>query len=349
MQKILSGYRVLELSTVLAGPLVGSFLSEMGADVVKVEPPGGDVTRGWKLPSEKLDAVSAYYCAANVGKRVVELNLKSTEGREQLIELVQSSDIVISNYLPKVAEKLETSYNHLKAIKAEVIMCELQGFVADSKRAAYDAVMQAETGWMSMNGSAQSGPLKMPVALMDLFAAHHMKQAILLAIIKQLKSGEGSHIQCTLEASSVSNLANQSTNYLMADWVPGLKGSLHPNIAPYGELLHCSDGKRIMLAVGTDSQFFELCDMLGLDEAKKDARFGDNQSRVRNRKTLHLLIKKATSERDSLDLDSALHSYRIPACVVRSIDEVLDREQLQQLIVEDENGRRITTVPFTIK
>ncbi|NNE54823.1 MAG: CoA transferase, partial [Flavobacteriales bacterium] len=195
MRGILNGLEVVELSSVLAGPVAGSFLAELGANVRKVEPPSGDVTRSWLSKGEEpRKAGSAYYAAANTGKEVIRLDLKSEEGQSAMRSLLRSADIVVSNYLPEIANKLLVSYSHVQELNSKVIFAHLAGFESQKNRPAYDAVIQAESGWMSMNGTPDSGPLKMPMAMMDLFAGHHLKEAILLALLKRERTGEGSRI-----------------------------------------------------------------------------------------------------------------------------------------------------------
>ena len=255
MHNLLKGLKVVDLSSVLAGPLVSSFLGELGASVLKIEKPSGDVTRSWRTTRESPTGQSAYYSSANWAKSVEYLDLGSEKDNAKCKSLIQAADIVISNFLPEQAAKLRMTYIEHARSHPGLIFCELWGYSKDPSRRAYDAVLQAETGWMSINGDGQSGPLKVPVALVDIFAAHHMKQAILLALLKREKTGAGAHIKCSLEASAFSNLANQASNALMNDTDSVLRGSLHPNIAPYGETFKCADGKQVILAVGSNNQF----------------------------------------------------------------------------------------------
>ena len=344
MTDILSDLKVVELATVLAGPLVGSFLGEHGADVTKIEPPGGDVTRNWKHPEE---GGCSYFAACNWRKKSIELNLEEQDDKAKLLEMLKSADIVISNFLPRVAEKLKLTTEDVKQINSKIIQVKLLGYASDPTRPAYDAVMQAETGWMGLNGSRESGPMKIPVAIVDLFAAHHMKQAVLLALIKRGITGQGSLISCDLESSSLSNLANQAS-LVLAGVESQLNGSRHPNIAPYGEILRFSNGDLVMLAVGADTQFESLCKILECEYVIEDKRFASNSMRVLNRGELMVQLQQKARLMSASDFLQKSHELNVPAGRVNSLSNVLNQRHVKQLVVEDSWGSRITTSPFTI-
>lgn len=345
MTEILEGIKVVELATVLAGPLVGSFLGEHGAEVVKIEPPGGDVTRSWKHPDE---SGASYFAACNWSKSYQELDLQEASNREQLELLVREADVVISNFIPRVEVKLKLSTSDLQVMNPKIIHAKLLGYRSEKTKPAYDAVLQAETGWMGLNGNQTSGPMKLPVAIVDLFAAHHMKQAILLALIKRGQSDKGVVVTCDLESSAFSNLANQASLSL-AGISTGPAGSLHPNIAPYGETLQFQKGKRAILAVGSDVQFSALSQILDCAQLADDERFSSNKKRVINRKALmaYMQLRASLMSIESF-LDKCLSSG-VPVGKVNSLDEALIQPQVRALIIEDEIGCRITTSPFTIE
>ena len=344
MTDILSDLKVVELATVLAGPLVGSFLGEHGADVTKIEPPGGDVTRNWKHPEE---GGCSYFAACNWRKKSMELNLEEPDDKAKLVEILKSADILISNFLPRVAEKLKLTTEDVKQINSKIIHVKLLGYASDPERPAYDAVLQAETGWMGLNGNRESGPTKVPVAIVDLFAAHHMKQAVLLALIKRGITGQGSLVSCDLESSSLSNLANQASLGL-AGVETELNGSRHPNIAPYGEILRFSNGDIVMLAVGADNQFESLCKILGCENLIEDKRFASNSMRVLNRGELIAQLQQKARLISASDFLQKSHELNVPAGRVNSLTNVLNQRHVKQLVVEDDWGSRITTSPFTI-
>ena len=351
---IFKGLKVLELASVLAGPAVGMFFAELGAEVTKVENAkvGGDVTRSWLSQGEKRKGYSAYFASVNWGKNHVLLDYSIPEELDMVLNLVRQADVVITNFKHGDDVKFGLDYDTLAKINASIIYAQLHGFVSDPERPAFDAVLQAETGFMSMNGTNESGPLKMPVALIDVLAAHQMKEAILLGLIHKLRMGKGSHIQVSLEQSALASLANQATNWLMNRTIPQRLGSLHPNIAPYGDSFVCSDDREIVLAVGSDAQLKLLCELLGLKEG--DVRFFEsNKVRVEQRPRLQQLLTEKIAEWKGEDLMEQLQGLKIPAGFIRSLDEVLETETARAMVltemVHDEESQRLSGNAFSIQ
>ncbi|MDF1676298.1 MAG: CoA transferase, partial [Vicingaceae bacterium] len=210
---------VVELASVLAGPDVGMFFAEMGARVIKIENKitNGDVTRQWRIASEKSnqDNVSAYFSAVNWNKEHLFLDLKQANDKKQVTDLLKDAAIVIANFKPGDAEKFSLDYTSIKKINPTIIYGEINGFGEDDNRVAYDVVLQAETGFMAMNGTASSGPLKMPVAMIDVLAAHQLKEGILVALLNKIQSGKGAYLQVALYDAALASLKNQATNWLM--------------------------------------------------------------------------------------------------------------------------------------
>jgi len=348
-----TGLKVIELASVLAGPTVGLFFAELGADVIKIEnkTTGGDVTRNWKTPNE-TGGVSAYYSSANWNKTILFKNLKEEQDRSDILDLLKSTDIIITNFKYGDAEKFGFDYNQLKTKLPKLIVGEIGGFSIDKKRVAYDVVLQAETGFMSMNGTPESGPVKMPVAMMDLLAAHQLKEGLLVALLQRGKTERGSNVIVTLEDAGIASLANQASNYLMNRTIAKPIGSLHPNIAPYGDTFICLDDEPIVLAIGSDVQFAKLCNHLGKNKLATDIRFLDNQSRLVNRKELQkeLSVLLAIVDRDSFLKE--LHEDNVPAAAIKNLKEVLDGQAGQNLILEENIDKtltkRVKTVAFTI-
>ena len=345
--------KVIELANVLAGPATGLFFAEMGAEVIKVEhPDGGDITRKWKLPTEDPESsVSAYYCSVNWHKKVVQPDLRTDAGRQEVYDLVKEADVVIANYKPGDDIKLGMDYATLKAINPNLIYAHLTGFGANDQRTAFDVVLQAETGFMSMNGNPESGPVKMPVALIDVLAAHQMKAGILTALIKKMKTGEGSYVSVSLYESAVAALANQASNYLMAGHIPQRMGSLHPNIAPYGEIFQTKDQQSIVLACGTDKQFANLCAVLNLPELIHDERFSTNPARVIHRSALANLLQPAFQQQDLETVLTALHEAKVPVGAIRDMAGVFAEPMAREMVLEEtiEDGtptKRVKTVAF---
>lgn len=356
MDQIFKGIKVVELAGVLAGPMAGMYFAELGAEVIKVENPktGGDVTRSWKLTSEDKEArVSAYFSSVNYRKKYLFLDLSQSDHINEVYREIKDADIVISNYKEGDDYKFGLDYERLKTINPGLIHAQLNGFDSDPGRVAYDVVVQAETGYMFMNGDKSSGPLKMPLALMDILAAHQLKEAILTALWLREKDGKGRQINCSLEASALGALANQASNYLMCDHIPQAIGSLHPNIAPYGETFSCKDSKLIVLAIGTDKQFAKLCTFLGDEHIAKDERFLNNPSRVENRDELYDVLRPLFKSRERKEILDECIAQNIPLGAVRSMDEVFETSQASKMIrQEDIDGiptQRLSTVAFEIK
>ncbi len=355
MQAIFKDLKVVELASVLAGPAVGIFFSELGADVIKIEnkQTGGDVTRTWRLPKEDKQApVSAYYCAINYNKEVLMLNLKEEEDLQKVYKFVKEADIVIANYKSASAKKMKVDYDSLKALNPELIYANISGFGDDSSRVAFDVVLQAESGFMYMNGQPESPPTKMPVALIDILAAHQLKEAILVALIQRMKTGKGSYVSASLFDSAVASLANQATNWLMGQHIPQRMGSLHPNIAPYGEVFTSKDGKLLILAIGNDKQFAGLCKCLGRVELLDDERFASNVLRVQHREVLADLLKSAFAEWESVALLEKCHQSQVPIGQVRNMQEVFELQAAKELLLNEKvdgiETTRVKTAAFKI-
>lgn len=352
----LKGLKVLELASVLAGPSVGMFLAELGAEVTKVENPkvGGDVTRNWKQDNESSEAdYSAYFASVNWGKNHLFIDLKTEEGAEQVRKLAYESDVVLSNYRTGQAERFGLDYESIKQSNPTVIYGHISGFGEDDGRPAYDVVLQAESGYMFMNGQPESEPTKIPVALIDVLAAHQLKAGLMLALLNKEKTGIGSKVSVSLLDAAVSSLSNQATNWLMNGHIPQRMGSLHPNIAPYGEILTTSDGKQVVLAVGSEKQFKSLCAILGLADLPSETRFSSNQLRVENRFELkQLLVEKAKSF-SSQTLMKKFLDQGVPAGVIKNMKEVFDTEKAKTSILTDQmsdgaTAKRVAQVAFKI-
>jgi crotonobetainyl-CoA:carnitine CoA-transferase CaiB-like acyl-CoA transferase len=346
---------VLDLSSVLAGPSVGTFFAELGARVIKVENlnRGGDVTNQWRLPQEKDKKVSAYYASVNYLKETYLLDLKTEEGSAQVNKWLGEADIVIENFKAKDRSKFGVAPEVLRRRFPQLIHCHLKGFWQDDGRVAYDVVLQAEGGFMSMNGTADSGPVKMPVAMIDILAAHQMKEALLLALFQREKTGQGSYSEVSLEEAGLSALTNQASNFLMSNHVAQRIGSQHPNIAPYGDTFNCADGKLIVLAVGSDAQFQLLCAYIGAGELALEVQFQSNSQRVINRPALQQSLSQHIERMDSGDFLRYCHDHEIPAGAIRSIDEVMNSPAAKKMLCsEEQHGEkteRLSSIAFQFK
>ncbi|MCA4900172.1 MAG: CaiB/BaiF CoA transferase family protein [Bacteroidota bacterium] len=342
-KEMFAGLRVLELASVLAGPSVGQFFAELGAEVIKVENPktGGDVTRSWKSAGETTDDRSAYFCCCNWGKQSVALDLSQPADLETLKKMVPTMDVVIASYKPGDAEKLGVSYEQLKAINQQLIYGQITGYGSDDVRVGYDAVIQAESGFMDLNGAKDGPPTKMPVALIDVLAAHQLKEGLLLALLHRERTQQGGLVEVSLIQAALSSLANQATNWLVAKKLPMRQGSAHPNIAPYGDVFETKDHKQILLAVGSDRQFEDLMEVLGLSPDGSVRmkpwdldKFSTNQQRVKNRDELNRLLAGKIQEMNSSDLMAALLAKKIPGGLVQNVKEALAMPMAKEIMLE---------------
>jgi crotonobetainyl-CoA:carnitine CoA-transferase CaiB-like acyl-CoA transferase len=343
---MLNNLKVLELASVLAGPSVGQFFAELGAEVIKVEnlTTGGDVTRTWKGAGEQTDDRSAYFCSCNWGKKSVALDLTSNEGKKIVHKLAQQSDIIIASYKAGDAEKLGVSYQQLLTTNQQLIYGQITGYGSDDYRVGYDAVIQAESGFMDLNGEKDGPPTKMPVALIDVLAGHQLKEGLLLALLKKEKTGKGSLVEVSLIQTALSSLANQATNWLVAKKLPNRHGSAHPNIAPYGDVFLTKDGKRVLLAVGNDRQFQNLVNTLGIGSQVIDLgawalelKFLKNQQRVENREILNELLANVVSKYDSTDLMKKINQLKIPAGLIQNVEEAFSAKEAKEILMGASN------------
>lgn len=327
MDELFSKLKVLELASVLAGPSVGQFFAELGAEVIKVENPhtGGDVTRSWKSAGEMTDDRSAYFCCCNWGKKSVTLDLESARDRERLLMLAAKSDIVIASYKPGDAEKLGVTYTRLKEVNPGIIYGSITGYGPKNERVGYDALIQAESGFMDMNGQPDGPPTKMPIALIDVLAAHQLKEGLLVALLRKERTGEGGLVEVSLMEAAIASLVNQATNWTVGGMVPSRQGSAHPNIAPYGDTFATADGKLLLLAVGNDKQYESLLNVLGITIHHPQASaFATNAERVRNRQALKDFLSEAIAKFESRNLVAELNRRKVPAGLIRNVQEALE-------------------------
>ena len=332
---------VLELASVLAGPSVGQFFAELGASVIKVENAAthGDVTRSWRLKSEAPDTdTPAYFCAANWGKSSLALDLRQEQDLQQLYMLAKEADIVIASYKPGDAEKLKVDYPTLQCINPSLIYGHITGYGPQDNRVGYDAVVQAESGFMYLNGEPGGPPTKMPVALMDVLTAHQLKEGILVALLQRERTNKGQLVQVSILDAAIAALANQATNYLVAGHEPQRMGSEHPNIVPYGSVFTTQDEKQLVLAIGDDRQFKKLCVALGAPELADREEYSTNFSRVQNRESINAALSKLIAQQDREALLQKLHQLHVPAGAVNNIPEVFQLPQAQGMLLRQQNS-----------
>ncbi|MTI41879.1 CaiB/BaiF CoA transferase family protein [Fulvivirga lutimaris] len=323
LNQLFKDLMVLELASVLAGPSVGQFFAELGAEVVKVENPTtkGDVTRSWRIQGENKVDNSAYFSCINWGKKSIAIDISKPEGLNILYSLVEKADIVITSYKPGDDVKFGVDYKSLKLHNSKIIYGQITGYGSDVDKVGYDAIIQAEAGFMMINGEPDSEPLKMPVALIDILAGHQLKEAILLSYIKMLQTGEGSKVEVSLIDAGIASLANQASNFLKVGNEPKKQGSAHPNIAPYGETYVTADDRRIMLAVGNNKQFKALCEVLNLPS---NPQYSENSGRVENRKSLNSLLTTEIGKYNAQELIDLLNIRKVPVGLVNGVSDAID-------------------------
>jgi formyl-CoA transferase len=324
----LHNIRVLDFSRVLAGPYCAQLLGDYGASVIKIEQPGvGDGTRQWGPPW--VGEQSAYFLSANRNKRSLTLNLKSTEGIEIAKVLIAQADVLIENFLPGTMDKLGLGYDVAKAINPRLIYCAITGYGQTGPYkddAGYDFMIQAQGGLMAITGPADGEPFKAGVALTDVITGLFAANAILAALHHRERSGEGQFIDVALFDAQVASLVNVAHNALAGE--PARRyGNAHANIVPY-QSFATNDG-HIALAVGTDAQFQRLCDVMGRDDLKRDARFATNPLRVQHRDAMIPLLESEFAQRTTQQWLALIKPAGIPISAINDVPAVLRDPQVQ--------------------
>jgi crotonobetainyl-CoA:carnitine CoA-transferase CaiB-like acyl-CoA transferase len=307
---------------VLGGPLCAQMLADHGADVIKIEPPRGDETREMGPPFYK-DA-SSVFINVNRNKRGMALDLASDAGRSVLLRLLERADVLVENFKPGTMEKWGLGFNTLSPRFPRLIHASITGFGPDGPLGGapgYDVMVQAWGGLISVNGSRESGPLRLGVPVVDMTAGANMVIGILLALYARERTGSGQHIDVTLYDSALALTHPHAANWFLSGKTPGLTGNDNPNIAPYS--LYRTRRNALYIAVGNDLQFRRLCEVIGLSEVAKDERFALNASRVANNTALTPVIESAIAERDGAELCEALLKAGVPAGLLQTIPEAL--------------------------
>ena len=324
----LHGIRVLDLSRVLAGPYCTMVLGDLGADVIKVESPEGDETRGWGPPFASGE--SAYYLCVNRNKRSIVLDFKTEAGRAILHELVKRSDVLVENFRPGTLARFALDFDSVAAVNPNLIYCSITGFGQTGPlrdKPGYDFMIQAMGGLMSITGEPEGEPMKVGVAVADLFAGQNAVIAILAALQVRAQTGKGQHLDVSLFDSQVAMLANVASNFLTSGNLPKRYGNAHANIVPY-QSFQASDAW-FVVAVGNDKQFEKLCQVLGKGELARDPRFAANVGRVENRDELLALLQLVFLTRASDEWLSMLETAGIPCGPINTLDKVFSLPQVE--------------------
>ncbi len=324
----LAHIRVLDLSRVLAGPWAGQLLADLGAEVIKVERPGaGDDTRAWGPPYLDGTGESAYFLSANRGKKSVTIDMAAPEGQALIRDLAARSDVVLENFKVGGLAKYGLDYASLREVNPRLVYCSITGFGQDgpyAHRAGYDFMIQGMGGLMSLTGQPDGAPVKVGVAIADLFTGMYASNAVLAALAHRDRTGEGQHIDLALLDCQVAMLANQAMNYLTTGAAPSRLGNAHPNIVPY-QAFATADG-HIILAVGNDAQYARFCKVAGVAE---DERFRTNAQRVGGRAELVPMLEDVLATRTSADWLAALEAVGVPCGPINTLDQVFADPQVQ--------------------
>ncbi len=340
----LAGIRVLDLSRVLAGPLCTQMLADHGADVIKVEPPGGDETRTLGPPFNR-EGDAAYFTAVNRGKRAIALDLAHADGQALLLRLLHDADVLVENFMPGTMARWGLDYDTvLRQRFPRLIYCTISGFGADGPLGGlpgYDAILQAMCGLMSINGDPASGPTRIGIPIVDHLTGYTALSAILLALLERERSGHGQLVEATLFDTALSLLVPHAANWMESDRTPELLGSAHPNIAPYDRFA-CRDGA-IFLGILNDRQFRRFCEHVGLSALLVDGRFTTNSQRLKHRDALRAELERALARLSREAICRDLMREGVPVGPVNSVPQAFQHPHVQHrgMRVEREGYRGI--------
>ena len=331
MSAPLAGLRVLDLSRVLAGPWCTQLLADLGAEVIKIERPGsGDDTRHWGPPwhGEGDDRVAAYFLSANRGKKSAAIDFARPEGSALVRKLAEDSDVVVENFKIGGLEKFGLDAASLRATDPKLIVASITGFGQDgpyADRAGYDYIIQAMGGLMSVtglpDGEPGGGPMRVGVAVADLFTGMYTCVAILAALHRRERTGEGAHIDMALFDTQLAMLANQASNALISGSDPPRQGNTHPNIVPY-QPFDAAD-RPLVIAIGNDRQFARLAEICGHREWAKDERFATNGARIANRGEIIRLVSECIRQRPAAEWFEKLEAAGVPAGPINTVTQAL--------------------------
>lgn len=324
----LDGIRVLDLSRVLAGPFCSMVLGDLGADVVKVEAPAGDLTRTWGPPF--LEGVSGYYLSANRNKRSICLDLSTSEGHRVLHDLIRTSDVLLENFRPGVARRLGASYEQVRATRGDIVYCSITGYGQDGPyrdKASFDIILQALGGFMSITGEEGRPPVRIGVAIADLGAGLHAAIAILAALWGRAQTGRGESIDVSILDGQVAWLTYMAQQYFLTGIPPGRMGSKHPQIAPY-QAFSTADGY-IVVATGSERFWQGLCRALDAPDLVSRPEYATNEERVRHRGALDRALDERFQTRPRDEWLARLETEGVPAAPVQDLGEVFANPQVR--------------------
>lgn len=345
----MTGLKVVDLSRVLAGPLCTQMLADHGADVVKIEPPLGDETRGLGPPFDAAGQ-AAYFGAVNRGKRGMALDLSRAEGRAVLEVLLEDADVLVENFLPGTMERWGLGFDGLSARFPRLIYCAISGFGADGPLGGlpgYDAVLQAMCGLMSINGTQESGATRVGVPIVDYVTGYNALTGVLLALAARERTGRGQRVEVTLFDTALNLLVPHAANWLCSGNVPGRLGSAHPNIAPYDKFA-ASDGE-VFLGILNDGQFRRFCQKVAREDLLDDPRFRTNADRLEHVAALRAELERTLSGFKSDDLCRELMRSGVPAGPVNNVAQAFAQPHVayRNMLLEGE-GHRAPGIPVKL-
>lgn len=337
----LDGIRVIDLTRVLGGPYATQILADHGAEVIKVESAAGDEVRGWGPPFAR--GMASYFINVNRNKKSVVIDLASDAGRALLLRLLDNADVLIDNFKTGTLEKWGIGYEAvLKDKFPRLIHCRISGFGADGPLAGapgYDAVVQAMTGMMSINGMAETGAVRLGAPIVDMGTGLYCAIGILMALQERHRSGLGQYIDMTLYDSALALMHPHNANYFLTDKPGNASGNSHPNISPYDKFATATND--IFIGIGNNQAFARFCKALDVAEIIDDPRFADNADRVVNRAALTDIIEAALAEVDGPAFAEKLLAAGVPAGPVRDVEEALMHPQttVRRMVVEKDGYR----------
>ena len=342
----LAGIRVIDLTRVLGGPYCTQMLGDHGAEVIKLEPPSGDETRGWGPPFREEDGAASYFVGVNRNKQNIALDLTKPKGREVLLQLLDGADVLVENFKAGTLERWGLGYDSLKQRFPKLIHCRVSGFGADGPlggRVGYDAVIQGMAGLMSVNGDVGGEPLRIGIPLVDLSTGLNAMIGILLALVERGRSGQGQFVEASLFDSAVALLHPHLANFFLSGKNPVRSGNAHPNVAPYD--CFATKTVSIFLGVGNDGQFAKFAKTVSHPEWLDDPRFASNSLRGQNRAALRAEIAPVLAALDGQQIADTLLEAGVPCGPVLELDAVVDHPHTRhrQMVVEQDGYRGFGT------
>ena len=321
----LEGLKVIDLSRVLGGPYCGQMLADHGAEVIKVEPPQGDETRLWGPPFDQ-EGISAYFAGINRNKRTIALDLSKPEGRDVLMKLLETADVLIDNFKTGTMEKWGIGYHDTLSKKfPRLVHARVSGFGADGPLGGfpgYDAMVQASAGLVSVNGSPEGGQVRIGVPVVDLSTGMNATIGIMMALYERNRSGKGQFVDATLYDSAIALHQPHAPNYFMAGLKPKLVGNSHASLVPYSNFP--TKTRNIVVGAGNDGQFRKLTQMLGKPELADDPRFKTNKERVGHRAELEAELRELLKDRDANEFSQELMKGGVPSAAVLEVPDVME-------------------------